>query len=308
MRISLITTGDMELLGLAAALKRLFPAHEFHAPIGRLNGIQEKPFDGFTSSTVNLLSNNDPPGKAAKLLGIALGMLKASGEPTPVSDFALILEDVELANIGNESIIVEHVRQSAQLVLESVRPPGDPSEIRRLLRERISFHLAAPMPESWFFGDLAGLATEVSQDRLPPYLSAGRDPEKFLTDDPAYASATETGCPKWIADGRKSARKPYWLKEQREKHPKAYLAWLLRRPEMADCTCYKETKEGMRLLSALDWPTVLAIPGWYPYLRAMIRDLEAALGVAAVGVPVGGDEAPLTSISHLPPDPLLRNI
>lgn len=96
MRVSLITTGIMELNGLAAALRRLFPDHDFHVE----PDAPGKPFNGFTSCRVLPLSSADPPGKAVAMLRAALGTLLAADAMTPASDFAVILEDLELCNRG----------------------------------------------------------------------------------------------------------------------------------------------------------------------------------------------------------------
>jgi hypothetical protein len=176
------------------------------------------------------------------------------------------------------------------------------------MRTKLSFHLAAPMPESWFFGDAVALATEVPPPRLPPLLMTGRDLEDFLTDDPAYDAATAAYCTAWVAAHSPSRWKPHWLSARRAEHPKAYLGWLLRDPSAGKCCRYMETKEGVRLLKRIDWGTVLANPAWFTYARAFVRDLESALGVPALGVPAGGVEAPLTSVHTVRANPILRNL
>ena len=304
MRVSLVTTGDMELDGLPDMLKGLFPDHQFYAEPFAPN----KPFHGFTSATVRLLGPTDPPGNAAQLVRAALGTLVAPAGGQPPADLSVILEDVELCNKGAESTIVDHLRQSANSVLGGLGPAADPVAVRALMRTKLSFHLAAPMPESWFFGDTAALTTEVTPSRLPPLVMAGRDLEDFLTDDPAYDAATAADCVRWVAAGSPSNRKPPWLTTRRAEHPKGYLAWLLRDPSVADSSRYKESKEGVRLLKRLDWGTVLANPDWFTYARALIRDLESALGVPALGVPAGGVEAPLTSVHTVRATPILRNL
>jgi hypothetical protein len=52
-----------------------------------------------------------------------------------------------------------------------------------------------------------------------------------------------------------------------------------------------ESQEGVRILERLDWSTVLATPTWFPYLRALVRDLESTLGPPAFGIAAGGNEA-----------------
>lgn len=308
MRVSLITTGRMELLALPDALKGIFPEHEFHAEPFRPGA----PFPGFTSSKVRALASTDPSGNAAELLRAALGTIRAEAASARPSDIAVVLEDLELGNRGNEAVVVEHVRQSALRVIDELGVAARPEDVRRLLRERVSFHLAVPMPESWFFGEPAALGRAgVPEDRLP-LLAADRDPEDFLTDDPAYELDDGSACTRWVERGRKLGRSephPFWLgTSRRREHPKAYLTWLARHPSQGDCTCYGETRQGARALRQLSWSTVLMDGARFAYLRAMVRDLERALGSPAVGVAAGGEVAPLTSRPYLSAGAVLRNV
>jgi hypothetical protein len=223
----------------------------------------------------------------------------------------VVLEDLELANRGNAAMVVEHVRQSALRVVQGLGPAAKPETVRRLLRERVSFHLAVPMPESWFFGDPAVLERAGVPKGRSPLLCAGRDPEDFFSADPDYHSDDGAQCTTWVERGRGTGKgdvRPFWLIDRRREHPKAYLSWLARHPLPGDCTGYKETKQGARALRHLRWATVLANGAWFSYLRALIRDLEGALGGGAVGIGPGGEEAPLTSIHRLPAGPILRNL
>jgi hypothetical protein len=302
MRVALITTGQMEFLGLPAMLTALFPGHQFFAE----PALPNKPYHGFTSATVRPLQPDDPLGNAAKLLVAALGTLVPETTGAAANaDLAVILEDVELCNKGQEAVVTEHMKESARRWLDS-RSDVDRAHLGELLQHKVSFHLAAPMPESWFFGDLAALATEVPADHLPPRLMNGRDLENFLTDDAAYDADVAASGAAGVA-GRPNRRRP-WACMRPQEHPKAYLAWLLRDTRLADGTSYKESQEGVRLLKRLDWGAVLSNPSWFGYARALIRDLESALGVPARGAPAGGVEAPLTSVHTRADAHVLRNL
>ncbi len=50
MRVAILPTGGMELLGMRPALAALFPAHEFYSIRQRPRDGKQKPFDSFTSS------------------------------------------------------------------------------------------------------------------------------------------------------------------------------------------------------------------------------------------------------------------
>jgi hypothetical protein len=178
MRVSLITTGIMEFRGLSAALQKIFPSHEFHME----PDTPGKPFHGFTSARVRLLSPNDPPGGAGRMLRAALGTVVPPDATTPASDLACILEDLEIVNKANEAVLIEHLRESARRVISMVGPAGDPAKVANALREKVSFHLAVPMPESWFFGDLAALKTEVPE----PTEVITTDASKTLTNATAH--------------------------------------------------------------------------------------------------------------------------
>lgn len=308
MRVALITTGKMEIKALPKALDRLFPGHDFDAPAMNQRG---DPFPGFTSSRVRSLAPEDPLGKAGKLLQEALVAISPETPGASAADIALVLDDLELANCDNDAVVVAHMRSSAARLLQDA--PDDISRRKRasLLRERISFHLAVPMPESWIFGDPAGAVNAgVPGERPPPKLTPDRDPEQFLTDDQQYLDDDGHLCEAWIARGSRPDWAPPWVSwgERRSQHPKAYLAWLMREPRLTGCHCYSETKQGVRALKRLNWSSVLSHPEQFPYLRALVRDLEAALGTPAVGILGGGQVAPLTAVKSANAHPLLRNL
>jgi hypothetical protein len=294
-RVALITTGQMELKALPAALQRVFPAHNFAVVY---NGAGE-PFPGITSARVQQLAAPDLESNAANLIRAALDAVTPAAPGEVVADFAVILDDLEVVNIGNEQAVIQHVRDAVGWVLGALRPPAEVAVVRRLLLQKVSFHLAVPMPESWFFGDPGGLSAEVPPHQLPPNLASVPDHEQFSAADTTYLADVGAGCRHTTGQ-----HKAPWLTPNRGAHPKAYLAWLLRDHTQQKCCRYKETQEGARLLSGLDWQAVLAHPNAYPYLRALVRDLETALGPSTA--PPGGVVAALTSNSGS--GRVLRNI
>ena len=69
MRVALIPTGKLELLGLAAALRRLFgDQHEFFC-VPRYQDTREVPFHSFTSARLPVASHHDPRSPLAQLVG-----------------------------------------------------------------------------------------------------------------------------------------------------------------------------------------------------------------------------------------------
>ncbi len=295
MRVALVTTGKMELLGLPSALKLLFPEHTFLSEESRPG----EPFPGFTSKRVVLPQEDGGVGHAGKLVEAALGTIVEG------ADRAIILEDLELINQGNEQAVVDHLRAEIGRFLQK---PALPATAAERLRAQVSFHLAVPMVESWLFGDPQGpIHAGVPTSRLPPRLVPGRDPECFLTEDPAYCVDDGDGCEAWQRAGRPPHNEPKWLKTRRRvEHPKAYLSWLARHPSQGDCSGYHEAKQGKRALQKLNWNSVLQNPDWFKYLRSMVRDLELSLGSATVST--GGQLARLTDPTLSRPAPLLRNL
>jgi hypothetical protein len=295
MKVALITTGEMELKGLPKALASLFPRHSFEA----VEAGRGKSFGGFTVHKVPALLPTASPTLAEKLVAAALGSLFPSAPGEVGADLALILDDLELANSGNEAAVVAHVRAAALRVANGARSPAVAATWAQALRERVSLHLAVPMTESWFFGDLAGLAARVPAASPPPRLGSAPDHEQFRVSDPAYQQDQGVGCR--VVEGQTQAP---WLIARRDEHPKAYLSWMLRDTRQGKCTTYSPTSQGRRLLSELDWQAVLAHPNAYPYLRALVRDLESNLGPSTA--PPGGVVAALTSNSGS--GRVLRNI
>jgi hypothetical protein len=178
-----------------------------------------------------------------------------------------------------------------------------PLAIPSVLRRRVSFHLAVPMPDAWFFGDLEHLpvliapeyAERVPITRFEKVVRPGTDPEHFRAKDVDFSHDDGAECA--AATRGPKPRKAPWMMEAGENHPKRYVQYLLRDPPTAGCHVYRESQHGVRMLHHMSWSKVLDDPAAFTFLRAMVRDLENALGTAAVGIPRGGEEAELTCVS-----------
>ncbi len=309
MRVALIPTGRMELLGLPKLLERLFPAHAFQS-LGRDWGSplsSKEPLHGFTSRPVRLPDALEWDS-LRELVLTCVAALQPGGLQT--FDCCVVLEDLELANRTQPGVVTRAFSEAVARHLLDV-PPRTRAILRPLFRERCSFHLAVPMTESWFFGDPAALQNaSVPVSRLPSLLQPSTDPEAFQTADPTYSADTSAHCTAWLAQSarRRSKSRPQWMLEGREHHPKAYISWLCRRPESRNCTSYGPTSGGKRALQKLDLTVVLNNNTHFTYLRALIADLADALGAWPTGVPQQGVQAPLTSIHTLSPSPVLRNL
>lgn len=308
MRVAILPTGRMEFRGVPRALATLFPDHAFYS-ISKRPGDPE-PFDSFTSSG-RPLTPAEPNGNVDKIVERMAAELVPGRDGDP-PDLLFALDDLELSNRQKPQAVVQVFREATTrhvARLGSVNPRLADTVVQAL-RSRASFHLAAPMIEAWLFADPNGPRNAgVPEDRLPPNWERARDPEAFLTRDPAYVADDGSACTTWQALPQRKARQhqPAWRREQREEHPKAFLAWLCRDPLEKNCSRYRETHEGADALAALDWAAALGSPEHCAYLRALVEDLADALG-ETLALPAGGRVSPHTDHRARRQSPVLRNI
>lgn len=309
MRVALIPTGDLELGGLALALGRAFPDHDFHTVAFSVDPPLPRPFRSFTSARLPLASLREPDSSLSELVGAVVDQLY----PEPSCDFVVVLDDLELFNTDNVDVVVDEFRGAVARHLQRIqaRDPAAVTAVRGLLRTSASFHLAVPMIESWLFADPQGPSrAEAPPERLPPRLLAGRDPERFMTDDLDYSRDEGHLCTQWRALPAYAQTKstPEWLKptHPREEHPKRYMAWLCRAPNNRRCSTYCD-EHGARALAELQWSAALSNPDHMCFLRSLVVDLADALACRP-SLWHAGCVAPSTSIHHIQGDPILRNI
>lgn len=241
------------------------------------------PYDGFTSSDAARLlgARNNADRLIERAAAAALGDGKGRRDAL---DLVVILDDVELCNAHQVDAVVGVVREAVARHLERVEARGgDVARTRRVLRERVSFHLAMPMIEAWLFADASALARAGVSSQRPARWADRCDPEAFETDDPEYDADDGSACASWAAERsakRKQKNTPLWLKASpRQRHPKAYLAWLCCDPKRKTCSSYRESHEGAAALRGLAWERLLGEPGHCQYARAMLEDIAWALGV-----------------------------
>lgn len=263
MRVGVFATGYTELRGLPGALQRLWPTHTFRAVPKRVDPAgDEVAWEGLTSGRLTTA----PLGKRAERLFQGVAQALATGGGAPVADAALIVDDLELANQDQPQLVVDQVGQAARTYVD--RHP----RVRDLFRTRVSFHLAVPMIESWFFADPGALARAEGLTLRAPFQLCRDDPEDFETDHPGY-------------DGD-------------PRHPKLYVDWLTER-------AYRPSRHGAAILADLGWDTVLSSPTTMSFLRAMAGDLTDLLGPPALS-PRLGAIAPATRLRD-EPGSTLRN-
>ena len=309
MRVALIPTGKLELLGLAAALRRLFgDQHEFFC-VPRYQDTREVPFHSFTSARLPVASHHDPRSPLAQLVGAMVDAVW-----THQADLAVVLDDLELYNVGNEPTVISEFRAAVLRHLDRVssRTALDARQLRDRLRACASFHLIVPMIESWLFADPTGPARAgVPLAHLPPRLRPGSDPERFATDDPDYASDDGSQCSAWqsLPPAYKDRNRPEWLRptHPRTQHPKRYMAWLCRAPDERSCSRYAESTAAAAL-GQLDWTAVMAAADCMQFARALLCDLALGLAHDPPGIDLSGQQAQLTSVHTPRSDRVLRNL
>lgn len=313
MRVAVLPTGRTEWHGLAPALGRLFPDHHFYCLPTENEVVSDPdhfPYNGITSLRLGEAHIACPPEAAANLLERAIQ--EALGDRhREAADLVIIVDDLELANMNQPGLVLDVVRSAANTHLAGLDGKLQ-TNTRRVLQEKVSFHLVVPMIEAWLFGDPQALARAGLPPSTQPQLPSGIDLEAFQTMDPAYLAATPTDCSMLAGLPPKKQKKlrPKWFGAQRDLHPKGYLQWLTLDASDKTCTRYSETEGGGPALAALDWSTVFANrpQAHLRYLRALIEDLEDGLGTAAQGGPYTPQAAPATSRHALPPHPILRNL
>ncbi|MBD9362141.1 hypothetical protein [Methylomonas fluvii] len=214
-------------------------------------------------SAGGLLSN--PMKELAKTMLVEALEGKKKGQSP--ADLVIVIDDVELENLGRENVIAEHfqaaVNNAIQLKAKGIS--AEESRIRSVIRDKCSFHLLKPMVEAYLFGDtvalgLAGVPTEVI-----PKLVHQSDVEKFETNDPKWLPTCRIENTKKANDN-----KLWWL---HERHPKAYLDYLLPKE-------YSETTHGLQALIKLNWPQVPKCQHDIPIFGSLFQDVADWFNIA----------------------------
>ncbi len=318
-RVALVVTGKLEFIGLAGALKKLFPTVEFTiSPT-----LDSQQLKSATSCAVDPTRNaramEEDPDKIPvidELIGDLAGNLCGRRS----ADVAILVDDLELENRGNEHNVVKAVHDAVHRHIARVaKLRHAPRDLPALLRDRASFHLFDPMIETYFFADPNALGNAAIGGLTHSSLHIDNgNPERFLVchcREPAYFD-TLGEC----ARGRgPKERKCPWHGDKRFAHPKKYLSYLCRDTPPNDfCTRYSETGSydgqqsfgGARVLGDLDWSKVLRCEAAAPFLRALVEDLQDALSCAPQlpNWPAAPTSKAITSLTNSTPLRVLRNL
>ena len=287
--VAVVATGRMECIALCDSLQRLFPGNAVFtlaAAVDRNDPI------GFTSCRVQPRSAiPDPPGDAVdtnvdRVVQIVAAALSADRSRI-AADLVVAIEDLELANVGNEAQILEAVRESTvrHLRLRTRKDPQAAKALSMHFQSRASFHMLVPMAEAYFFADNLALdRAGVPRTRRP---ALARCTEDFLVDavaEPGFL-ANVGECERHHA---KKERKCKWDGSQniRLRHPKKYISYLCREDAPNEfCTMYAETKGGVAALASIDWSAAMHRMN-PPYLCALLEDVARAIGANPTFGPV----------------------
>lgn len=263
-RIKLVVTGDMERLALAESLSRYFPNQTAAGD----DVIWERPRK-LNCVTSNRLPPN-PTSTSTQMQALARAMIDEAidGKTGHPADLVIAIDDVEVANLGQEAIIGQHFRMACQQALNDKASSAQArSRHAQIVQQRCSFHLLRPMVESYLFADAVALATAGVSSSIVPVLRHPSDVEEFEVTDPSWLPQCHH------VNGAKQAQFPWWREEL---HPKRYLEHLVLRGAGGS---YEETDQGRRALLNLQWASAATVPTGISLLRALFEDISDWFGV-----------------------------
>ncbi len=259
----------MEKHALHESLRMFFPTHKNGQEV-----VWENPQFSNSATSRRLIANavlSTPMHDLAEaMFGAAI-----DGKKGPPSDLVIVIDDVELGNVGQETIVATQFREAlSKRLLEY--SANTQTRYRAVLREKCSFHMLKPMVESYLFGDPPALASAGVPASRPPKLLQPRI-EQFESNDILWLPTCA------IENSRLKTKLPWW---RHECHPKHYLVHLAASANVF----YEETNHGKHALKSLNWNTAaLAAPKDVPIIRSLFQDLADWFGVPN---PLGTVEPP----------------
>ena len=265
--IKLIVTGDMEKLALVDALKKLFPAERAiaHGLTEPVEWDKPRKLHGATSFRLSALTPDKGPGTQMANLAQAMFDEAIAGKTGTPADLVIVIDDVELGNLGQEVMIAQHFRGALETKLATFSNISTQQRYRTILQQKCSFHLLKPMVESYLFGDELALAAAGVAAEVMPLLRHETDVEQFESVDPLWLPDCQ------FENEQRKRHNPWW---RHELHPKAYMEHLSGRSGGE----YDETMHGKAALAALDWRKVVKVAADAPIICALLEDLSDWFG------------------------------
>ena len=269
--IQLIVTGHLEKKALARSFGNLFEALLPITDGGRYEWLPAEKINGATGFPLPDLVAGKPHKSMLAMANKMLAALEPGKDRQRQPDLIMLIDDVELGNLGRESVLADHFKAALQLLVQQKFPlQSDANRIFAALREKCSFHVLKAMPEAYFFAD-ANLANHGAPIAAAQWQgNPPADVETMQTTDPN---------PEWNdfctgKDIQQRRNNPSWATR---KHPKAYLEHLQKITGIE----YGEVDQGATWLQALNWNTVgQSGNDCAPCARALFQDLADWFGVA----------------------------
>ncbi|MBK6648460.1 MAG: hypothetical protein IPG42_01345 [Betaproteobacteria bacterium] len=218
-------------------------------------------------------------------------------------DLVIVIDDVELGNLGQEGIVVKAFQEAVKAKLDSLRANHSAVNLQRIqlrVHACCSFHLLCPMVESYFCRP-RNIGRWGSSADCKSKLGPSSNVEKF--------DATPDENPNWqtlyrAENARKQLKDTWW---RTECHPKRYLTHLLSISNVAE---YQETVLGAKMIEATNWAAVAKSETDSPIVSAFLEDIWDWFGIPPTfGQFLGQSSTATYRVRTTPPNQrLLRNI
>lgn len=280
--VKLLVTGRMEQVALHVALRE-WAQRTLGLAADSFSIEAPEQVNGFTSgpppkTPYTYTANDADPPAVVKFAQDLISRAQTCGS----NEWLLALEDAERP--GDAAVFTDTLRDELNR-----RGSTLTARQRQRMQERVSFHFAMPMIESWLFPDCNALHIAGSQHGQGQWNPAS-DAEQFQVADLAYTQ--------WRQLPQSGCKLHSTLNF--DQHPKHYLRFLSR--DTTDHPQYKETRHGAKALAALDWSKVPQPSPHMAYLHALLDDLSDMLGATSPhAVPPG-------TVTQRRSDGVLRNL
>lgn len=259
MRIKLIVTGDLEKKAMVQSIRRFFPSTYRGEDV---EWLAPRKVNAITTKALDLEQTQYEP---MRKLVRAMAAEAEDGSDGRPADLVIAIDDLELANQAQPEVVTAQVRRhvEAEIQRRQFSMEGE-NRFRALLRAKCSFHLFAPMVETYFFGD-GGALFRAGVARARNALLISPDVEDFETNDPDFLPCCRE-------ENQRHAQKILWWKHER--HPKHYLGFLVQQ----NGGLYDEVLGGAAAFCDLAWSTVPFDRTATPFARSLFQDIADALG------------------------------
>lgn len=260
-RIRLIVTGDLERKAIAKSLRRMFPKKTSDGV--DVEWLSPQKFHGATTHRLDPAKDPSDPMRQLAKAAVSEAM---DGEQKNPSDLVIVVDDLELFNVGRAAVVVGHFRRAMEAEIER-RYSNLAHRVRasEVVRSRCSFHLLSPMVESYLFGDHKALRAAGCGESAAPSL-CHPDYEDFWCTDASFAAhCLQENQSKHLSGN-------LWWREER--HSKHYLEHLVQQAG----GYYEETVGGADAFGSLAWKRVPKTAYDFSLIRSLFQDVADFIG------------------------------